>query len=218
MARREMNVRLVLYEPSSFIMISERQAQVYCCEDITKIVGYSKAIFSPNVWVCHHLLENKGYSRDELTAKGLYYKRPAKELVFLPEKIHRKLHFKLLRPESLKSDVWKQRLADAHKGKTLSEEHRKKIQESCINTYKDNSELRKKCSSFLGRTHTEETKLKQRESALNRTAEWYARAATTTSAVEQEEVRLYRKYQQEGGNLKWSAWRHFNKLKKEGKL
>ena len=199
-------------------MINETQAKRYCCEDISRIVGYVKALNSPIMWVCHHLLENKGYLRDELEALGLYYKRPAKELVFLPQKVHRRLHYTLLRPESLKSDAWRQKISEWHTGRPLSEAHRKKIQKSCLETYKDNDELRRKCSSFLGRTHTEETKQKMRESALTRTREWYAKAGATTSKVEQEEVRLYREYKKNGGPLKWSAWRHFNKLQKSGKL
>lgn len=199
-------------------MISKSRAKLYCCEDISHIVGYSKAIASDDEWVCHHLLENKGYSKDDLEAQGLYYKRPAKELVFLPKKVHRRLHYTLLRPESLKSDSWRQKIREWHTGRPLSEEHRKNIQKSCLETYKDNDELRRRCSSFLGRTHTEETKQKMRESALTRTREWYAKTSATKSRVEQEEVRLYREYKKNGGPLKWSAWRHFNKLQKSGKL
>lgn len=185
-------------------MINIKLLKRYCCEDVSLITGYLKAITSTDEWVCHHLLENKGYTRKELMAKKMYYNRPAKELVLLSRRTHNRLHFTVLRPSHMRCP--------------LTMEHRKKIQKTCLETYKDNFELRKRCSSFTGRTHTEETKQKMRVAALTRTREWYARAGATTSKVEQEEVKLYREYQKNGGTLKWSAWRHFNKLQKRGKL
>ena len=197
-------------------MIKIDQIKRYCNEDISRIVGYSKAVNSPDVWVCHHLLENKGLTRKELISKHLYYGRPACELVFLPNKIHRKLHLTVLRPDALKSDSWKQKLRELHIGKALSEEHKRKIGLSCKNP---SEETRQKLSKvWLGRKHTEETKQKMRETALNRSEELNKKNSEAVKMAEKKEVMAYRNYKHNGGLLKWGEWRHFNKLQKESNL
>ena len=150
-------------------MINPVVIKRYCYEDISCIVGYTKALNSPDIWVCHHLLENKGYTRKELISKHLYYGRPASELVLLPRTAHRRLHLTLLRPPSLKSESWKQKLREFHTGKPLSEEHKRKIGLGCKNP---SEETRQKLREvWLGRKHTEDTKQKLREIALNRSEE-----------------------------------------------
>lgn len=69
----------------------------YCCEDISLIENYEKAVNDKTqTWVCHHRLEIKdghnNYSRKELKEMGLYFDRPAKELIFLTDKQHKILH------------------------------------------------------------------------------------------------------------------------------
>ena len=103
-------------------MISYRYAKAYCCEDITTIENYEKAVMDPNeVWVLHHRKEiDEGLSSKELIDKLLYYMRPASELIFLTKAEHMSIHRK-------NKKVW-------NKGKKtgpLSEEHKSKIKESC---------------------------------------------------------------------------------------
>lgn len=70
-------------------MISERMAKKFCCEDISKIENYEKAIADKTqIWVCHH---RNGINRD-LNAEGLYWNRPAAELVFMLRREHTALH------------------------------------------------------------------------------------------------------------------------------
>ena len=87
-------------------MISVAYAESYCCDDISLIENYSKAISDINqVWICHHRLEIQNgvsVSTKELKSKGLYYKRPANELIFLTEDEHKKLHGKNQRDETKK--------------------------------------------------------------------------------------------------------------------
>ena len=197
-------------------MINETQAKRYCCEDISHIVGYVKALNSPSMWHCHHLLENRGLSQKELISKGLYYKRPANELVFMPESTHLRLHLTKLRPDNLKSEDWKRKLAVSHIGKPLSEEHKRKIGNSCKNP---SEETRNKLSKvWLGRKHTDETKRKMREAALKRSAECRRKNSESVKSAEQKESMEYRIYKQNGGPLKWGEWRHTNKLKKEAAI
>ena len=71
------------------------------CKEPEKIENYEKAKKDDFVgWHCHHRLETHtpdGKRRDvdipqkELIALGMYYNRPASELIFLPESEHRAL-------------------------------------------------------------------------------------------------------------------------------
>lgn len=76
-------------------MINEENARRYCGENISDIENYELAIADQTqVWHCHHRLEtDKCISKDELITLGLYYDRPASELIFLTEHEHRKIHF-----------------------------------------------------------------------------------------------------------------------------
>lgn len=72
-------------------------AKQYCCEDISLIENYDKAMNdkSNTVWICHHRKEielNK--TPDELKEIGLYFNRPACELIFLTRSEHLSLHNK----------------------------------------------------------------------------------------------------------------------------
>lgn len=72
-----------------------------CCDDISKIEHYQEAISSSKRWCCHHRLEthtSEGFLRDvfisaeELQALGMYWNRPASELIFMEWSEHQKLH------------------------------------------------------------------------------------------------------------------------------
>ena len=79
-------------------MICEETVKVFCNEDITKIENYDKAIAdTTKTWQCHHRLEIMPFSKKEISVKkmeelGLYYNRPANELIFLTETEHKALH------------------------------------------------------------------------------------------------------------------------------
>lgn len=124
-------------------MINRDQVVSYCCEDISNIENYELAINATDMWECHHRLEThdengnvrpKSISCKVLQEKGLYKKRPAKELIFLSRKDHHNLHFKGKKrnvtwgdkisaaakkkhPESHKhTEAQKKRLSDIRKG------------------------------------------------------------------------------------------------------
>lgn len=80
-------------------MISKTVINV--CENgkIHLIENYDMAVSDENeMWECHHRLEIQDdgteLSSRELKERGLYWKRPPNELIFLRRKDHRKLHFK----------------------------------------------------------------------------------------------------------------------------
>ncbi len=66
----------------------------YCCEDISLIENYEKAVNdSTQMWVCHHRNEiTMNARRSTLKKRGMYYNRPASELIFLTNSEHSTLH------------------------------------------------------------------------------------------------------------------------------
>ena len=77
-------------------MIYEEYAKRYCCEDLSLVENYDKAVSdTENIWHCHHRREtDEGLSYIELKNRGLYFNRPASELIFLTAHEHISLHQK----------------------------------------------------------------------------------------------------------------------------
>ena len=102
----------------------------YCCEDFSNIEGYKEALENPNVeYHCHHRLEiqeDKILSVKELIDLGLYYNRPASELIILTKQEHLDLHNKAYKSIRLSEEVRK-KISEANKGKTYSEEAKMKM-------------------------------------------------------------------------------------------
>lgn len=124
------------------------------CKDYEDIENYDKAKADNfKGWHCHHRLQTwtsdgerrlVDISAAELKALGMYYNRPAEELIFLTTKEHRQLHTKG------KQGYWK--------GKTFSQEHKNKISEASIGKHLS-EETRKKMSDakkgkHIGNTNT----------------------------------------------------------------
>ena len=75
-------------------MINTHKANQYCKEDITLIENYYEAVNDETqTWDCHHRREiDENKSHQQLKDEGLYYKRPACELIFLTSSDHISLH------------------------------------------------------------------------------------------------------------------------------
>ena len=105
-------------------MINEYYAKNFCCEDLGLIENYYKAIADmTQTWECHHrgeILPCGRFSRDDLKKFGLYYSRPASELIFMTPTAHRQLHYKGIPRPDLKgiprSEATKKAISDAKKG------------------------------------------------------------------------------------------------------
>ena len=84
-------------------MINERYAKSYCSEEICLIENYQEAISDEEkMWDIHHRKECDSEGRTLFTSKqlidmGLYYKRPASELIFVTRSMHCKLHREKMR-------------------------------------------------------------------------------------------------------------------------
>ena len=120
-------------------MINEKNAQRYCCDDISLIENYASAISDKDeMWECHHRRESIIRQKD-LKDIGEYYERPACELIFLPTNEHRRLIAGLPKSEEHKKNISKGRigmkfsedhkhnLSISHKGNTWSEEQKQKF-------------------------------------------------------------------------------------------
>ena len=99
-----------------------------CCEDVSLIENYDKAIADMSrSWHLHHRLEielNK--TRKELIEMGLYYHRPASELIFLTIEEHLSIHHKGKEISKEQREKTSKKLIGGH----LSEEAKKKISEA----------------------------------------------------------------------------------------
>ena len=111
-------------------MISNQTIKKFCCEDPSLIENYDKAIAdTTQIWECHHrgeVLLCGRFSRDDLKKFGLYYHRPASELIFLTPSAHRQLHKKGFP----RSEATKKAIGEARKGVPLSEETKKAISDA----------------------------------------------------------------------------------------
>ena len=97
-------------------MINEYYAKKFCCEDLSLIENYDKAISDTTQTLdCHHrgeILPCGRFSVSDLKNFELYFNRPASELIFLTRSEHRRLHLKGVP----KSEATKKALSDALKG------------------------------------------------------------------------------------------------------
>ena len=128
-------------------MIKIQNVKSYCCEDLSLIENYELAINdTTQTWECHHrgeILPGERFSANDLKKFGLYYNRPAAELIFLTPTAHRQLHHKGVplseEPKKALSDAkkgvplseaTKKAVSDAKKGVPLSEEHKKALSDA----------------------------------------------------------------------------------------
>ena len=134
-------------------MISERMLKNYCNEDFTLIENYDKAVADDScTWEVHHRFEThdslnnklkKPVSISELKSKGLYYKRPACELILLTPSDHIKIHHDFL--------IHNEKRMMKMREHWVSEEYRQKqhnIQSKLI--YWNNGEVNKRSETCPG--------------------------------------------------------------------
>ena len=131
----------------------------FCCEDPSLIENYDRAIAdTTQTWEIHHrgeILPCGRFSRDDLKKFGLYYKRPASELIFLTPSEHQRLHLKGVPLSEAtkkaisdalksvqKSETHKKALSDALKGHSVSEECRAKLSKKILQFTKSGEFIR----------------------------------------------------------------------------
>ena len=133
----------------------------FCSEPLDKIEHYEEALAEGfKCWCMHHRKEiqpdGTRMSRKELKSKGLYYGRPASELIFMRFGEHSALHNTgnaYMKWHKHSADT-RQKMSEAKRGKHLSSEHRKKLSEA-----------------HKGKNHSDETRLKMSEAHKGK--HWY---------------------------------------------
>ena len=128
----------------------------YCGDDVSLIENYDEAIAdSTQTWHCHHraeILPCGAYTTNDLMKFGLYFNRPASELIFLTNHQHTSLHSK----NRVVSDVTRKKISEANKrlhlGTKLLEEHKRKISEGLKGHTCSNYTKQKISSSKKGMT------------------------------------------------------------------
>ena len=148
-----------------------------CKDSLDQIENYQQALAEDfKGWCIHHRLEiqqDKRVSMQELKDKGLYFHRPASELIFMRKQEHHSLHNK----GRTLSEEHCQKLSEAKRGennpnfgKHHSEEHRQKISEALSGEHHPlfgkhlSEEHRKKLSEAnKGKHISEETRKKLSE-------------------------------------------------------
>ena len=129
----------------------------YCSEPLELVENYMAAKADDfEGWCMHHKLEiqpdGTRVSVQDLKDQGLYYDRPANELVFMRFGEHTTLHMlgnACMKGKQL-SEETRKKLSEARKGRTFSAEHRQKLSEA----HKGEN------NPFFGKHHSEETRQK----------------------------------------------------------
>ena len=161
----------------------------YCTEP-ENIENYDKAKKNNfKGWDCHHRLETHnsdgerrlvGITKKELIALGIYYNRPAEELIFLTSREHSRLHRKgkcLSEETRNKMREAKQNISEETRKKmseakqNISEETRNKMREAKKGKHRSEETRKKIREAHKGKKFSEETKKKLSEARKGR--HWY---------------------------------------------
>lgn len=140
-------------------MINERRLKRYCCEDLSLIENYDKAINdNTQTWQIHHRLEDLGFTYKDLKYLNLYWKVPSDELIFMTKSDHFSHHRRGKKAwNSGKTGVYseetRRKMGADKKDKKLSDETKRKISEA--NSGEKNG--------FYGKHHTAESRKKNSE-------------------------------------------------------
>ena len=146
------------------------------CKDYEKIENFEKAKKDNfKGWHCHHRLETHtsdgerravDIAQKDLIALGMYYNRPAEELIFLTTREHnayqkgKRAGEKHPNYGKHPSEETRRKIAESHKGKRHTEEARKKMGESHKGKRHTEESRRKMSEANKGHPVSEETKKK----------------------------------------------------------
>ena len=112
-------INLIKFYPNT-----EKQLSTCFCINPKQIENYAFAISDDkHMWECHHRLEthfsdgttrpkNAQLSKEELIALGMYYNRPAEELIFLTKSEHRMLHNRWVNHTEGHTEETKKKISD----------------------------------------------------------------------------------------------------------
>ena len=159
--------------------------RAFCKESLDQIDNYQQALAEKfKGWCIHHRLEiqpdGTRVSMQELKSNGLYYGRPASELIFMRCGEHKRLHLignTNTKGRTLSAEHCK-KIAEANKGKHHSTEARKKMSEALSGENNPlfgkhrSAETRKKIAESLKGKHLSEETRKMMSEA-HKGKHWY---------------------------------------------
>ena len=143
----------------------------YCCEDVALIEGYIPELERTQKMVLHHRLESHDSSGNlraefltmsELKELGMYYSRLAKELIWLTETEHKRLH------ANNETKQQRLRLSKVHLGKALTEETKSKLRAKATGKHHKEATKQKIHNIRQGSRLTESVKSKIRQKMLSK--------------------------------------------------
>lgn len=116
-------------------MISVRHASEFCCEDLSNIENYDKAVKDERLWDCHHRDEIKVLpsgikvcrTTQDLKDNGRYFNCPANELIFILHTEHARMHMTGKLKGCKMTDEQRTKISSKLKGKPRSAETKMKI-------------------------------------------------------------------------------------------
>ena len=159
--------------------------RAFCKESLDQIDNYQQALAEKfKGWCIHHRLEiqpdGTRVSMQELKSKGLYYGRPASELIFMRCGENKRLHLignTNTKGRTLSAEHCK-KIAEANKGKHHSTEARKKMSETLSGENNPlfgkhrSAETRKKIAESLKGKHLS-AETRQKMSEAHKGKHWY---------------------------------------------
>lgn len=202
-------------------MFNSAMARMYCCDPIESIQGFKEALESSEKYHIHHRFEEMGLSQADLKELGMYYKRPACELIFMNGREHNTMHATLIPTDNLIKGQFKdghipefteehrRHISEAKKGVKQTLEHTLHVVEACA-PIRATKEFRDKLHKAQERIWTPEKRLQRSEDIkrLWATNEEYSEAIKKKSvAIIKRDLDEYRKYKSNGGELSWKPFR-----------
>ena len=179
-----------------------KNSKRYCCEDISLIENYEQALNDQTqIWHCHHRLETElGLSSKELIEFGVYFNRPASELIFMPPEEHLELHNK-----GENNPMY---------GKPLSEEHRANLSKALKGKsagekngmYGKGYLISGEKNGMFGKHQTEEAKAKQSKASKGENNPMYGKNSEdfmTEEAIREKRRKYSESMKGVNKNRKW---------------
>ena len=143
-------------------MINTKSAKKFCCEEFYLIQNYDKAIADTSqTWHLHHraeILPCGKFTPQDLDKFGLYYNRPASELVFLTKFEHNSIHTIARWSGRSHTNEAKAKMRNAKLGKKATDDAKKNMSEA----HKGSK------NGFFGKHHSEEAKKKMSEARIGK--------------------------------------------------
>ena len=127
-------------------MINVKQAKSFCCDDISMIENYKKAVSNNEyMWHCHHKL-GLYFDKQWMKDNGFYYEQRAEMLIFMKPDEHLSLHKSgnKNRLGQTNTKEHNRKISEANRGKCRNEETKKKISEISKGRYINRKDQSKK--------------------------------------------------------------------------